>query len=204
MKFSKDGIICFLITMVPLNIIFMVRFLYEYWTDKSAWTWISFSILLVLIGVGLIGYCFITKEDIEPSKHHTGEIYEVIKIEDMTGEQYLTQYSLFVLTAFAIPLQFPVIDVMMILFVELTLLVVYVANSLYYINPVLSLMQYKIFKVECKRIDRNKDEIMYVFAYDDSFISQQNQFNIKHTDNNVILIKKNKKYRWRKNDNRNS
>lgn len=193
MKFSKDGIICFLITMVPLNIIFMVRFLYEYWANKSAWTWMSFSTLLVLIGVGLIGCCFITKEDIGPSKNHTGEIYEVIKITDMTGEQYLTQYSLFILTAFAIPLQFPVIDVMMILFIELTLLVVYVANSLYYINPVLSIMQFKIFKVECKRIDLDKSEIMYIFAYDNSFISEQQQFKIKHTDNNVILIKKKKK-----------
>ena len=80
----------------------------------------------------------------------------------------------------------------MVLFVELTLLVVYVTNSMYYINPVLSLMQYKIYRVECRRVDLEKNEIMYVFAKDDSFVSKENQFNINHTDVNIILLKKNK------------
>ena len=192
MKITKDGVVCFLITMVPLNIIFTIRFLCEYLNKRDVLFWISISILTILLVVGLIGICFITKEDMRPSKHHTGEIYDVINIKDMTGEQYLTQYSLFILTSFAIPLRSPIVDVFMVLFVELTLLVVYVTNAMYYINPVLSLMQYKIYRVECKRVDLTKNEIIYVFAKDNSFVSKENQFNIKHTDVNVILIKKNK------------
>jgi len=193
MKITKDGAVCFLITMVPLNIIFTVRFLCEYLNKRDVWFWISISILALLLFIGFVGCCLITKEDMKPSKHHTGEIYNVDKIHDMTGEQYLTQYSLFILTAFAIPLKLPIVDVVMLLFVELTLLVVYVTNSMYYINPVLSLMQYKIYRVECRRVDLKKNEIMYVFAKDDSFISKENQFNINHTDVNIILLKKNKK-----------
>lgn len=193
MKITKDGVVCFLITMFPLNIILTVRFLCKYLSERDVWFWISISILAILLFIGLVGCCFITKEDMRPSKHHTGEIYNVDNIHDMTGEQYLTQYSLFILTAFAIPFQFPIVDVVMVLFVELTLLVVYVTNSMYYINPVLSLMQYKIYRVECRRVDLKKNEIMFVFAKDDSFISKENQFNINHTDVNIILIKKNKK-----------
>ena len=94
MKITKDGVVCFLITMVPLNIIFTIRFLCEYLNKRDVLFWISISILTILLVVGLIGICFITKEDMRPSKHHTGEIYDVINIKDMTGEQYLTQYSL--------------------------------------------------------------------------------------------------------------
>ena len=77
MKITKDGVVCFLITMFPLNIIFTVRFLCEYLSERDVWFWISISILALLLVTGLIGCCFITKEDMKPSKHHTGEIYNV-------------------------------------------------------------------------------------------------------------------------------
>ena len=70
----------------------------------------------------------------------------VTKAENITSEYYFTYFSLFVISFFSVdPTQLK--DVLIFAFIMLLIIWVYIANDMYFVNPVLNILRYKSFSI---------------------------------------------------------
>ena len=188
MKKYIDGTVCFLAAIIPMNIIFIVRFAVDYRTDWRWQNWAVVGILGMLVLVGILGHLVLNTDKTTPDKHQLGQRYIVKEIKDLTGEQYLTQFALFILTAFAIPYSLPWVDLGFIVFVELAICVVYINCNMFYVNPFFNLLGYKIYKASFYNERTTITETFYVFMKRAEILINQ-EINIKLSDSKIIRIK---------------
>ena len=192
MKRHIDGAVCFLAAIIPMNMIFIVRFIVDYYQSWQWQNWVVVGVLASLTTIGLLGHFMLKKDRLTPNKTQLGMKYIVKEIKDLTGEQYLTQFALFILTAFAIPFSMPWVDIGFILFVEFAICVVYISCNLFYINPFFNLLGYKIYKARFYDKRTIEDEIpttktFYVFMKNGELLLNQ-EINIKLSDSKIIRV----------------
>jgi hypothetical protein len=189
MKKIIDGTVCFLAAIVPMNIIFTVRHAVHYYETWDWSNWVAISIMALLTLIGLLGHVLLSVDNITPNKHQLGQKYTVKEIKDLTGKQYLTQFSLFILTAFAIPFTMPWIDLGFILFVEFAICVVYVNCKMFYINPFVHIFGYKIYEATFYNQKTEANVTFYVFTRIELKDLENQEINLKHSDSRIIRIK---------------
>jgi hypothetical protein len=111
---------------------------------------INFSTLLILIGLGIFGLWW----NVFSKDGKTVEI-EIISKKNTTDQHFLGYFSLFVF--FAIPLDLSLVSAYCVYVLVLVMIgVVYINNSLYYINPLLNLLGYNFYDVEYKGLDESE------------------------------------------------
>lgn len=121
------------------------------------------GIWLLLFVVGIIGiFCF-SKQFLK-SYNKPKETIEIVSSENVTGEYYFTYFSLFVLTFFTVdPTSW--IDFSVLVVLILLILVVYLRNEMYFINPILNLIGYRSFNIRYKKYnDSEKTVDLKVFS----------------------------------------
>ncbi len=192
MRFLKEGTAFFLIAMIPLNVIYIIKFISIYYTSLNYQFWLVLVIYLLFIIAGISLLCVFLKQEKKPLQNQLGEYWEIESAKDITGEQYLTQYSLFILMAFVMPETLPILDGLIMFVLQVAIWIIYVSNELFFINPLLNIIGYKTFKLECKlkkEYFSDKDlykRTLYIFTKNENFIKSK-CIHICHTDLNILI-----------------
>ena len=105
-------------------------------------------LFFVWIATFVIGVCGIIcfRKTFLKSKKLSKESVVVTKAENVTSEYYFTYFSLFVVSFFGANPTQPK-DVLIFAFIMLLIIWVYIANDMYFVNPVLNILGYKAFLI---------------------------------------------------------
>lgn len=145
---------------------------------------INISTLLFLILSGVIGIVW----NVYKSKDKSKEIV-ILSIQNITDQHFLGYFSLFVL--FALQLDLTYISGYCTYVLILTLIgIVYIKNSLYYINPLLNILGYSFYDITFKINGENKQLNTRIFCRKKLKINKKYIVKIKN-ENFAFVIKKN-------------
>ena len=143
MKNKVEKILYYLVTACAMNLIFFLRMIPEYFVHKEAKPQLLTYILCGLIGllflVGILSSIVLSIRVTKFSKNSLGCEYRVVELENQTGLQYFTHFSLLFLTAFSIPYTCIILDFVFIVLIHFFLGFIYIKENLYYINPILNI-----------------------------------------------------------------
>ena len=103
---------------------------------------LNFVTLLLLMTAGIVGLLWNVKFSTDKSVKIT-----IISKQNITDKHFLGYFSLFVF--FAIPLDLSLVSAYCVYLLVLVMIgIVYINNSLYYINPLLNIFGYKFYDIE--------------------------------------------------------
>ncbi len=169
MKKMIKNILLFLSAFVPMYFLIFVKLVVEIINDNlhfNVLNTLNFVTLLLLIGLGIVGLVW----NIKYSSKKSIKI-EVVSRKNITDQHFLGYFSLFVF--FAIPLDLSYVSAYCVYVLVLVMIgIVYISNSLYYINPLLNLLGYKFFDVEFKFFGQNEIKQVKMFTKTDIPLGQ--------------------------------
>lgn len=152
-------------SFIPLYFLIIVKEIIEILNGNLSFN-ITNSVMLtlnlLLIIIGVIGVTILYKKSYQKT--------EIVKIRNITREDFLPYFPLFVLFALAFELEYISMAVVYLL-ILIMLGVVYVKNDMYYINPFLNIVGFKTYEVECcdtagrifkRKIFSQKDNFKFV------------------------------------------
>lgn len=173
MKLFKE-ICLYLSSFIPLYFLVVVKELLEIINGNLSFNitnGVMISLNVVLIGLGLFGIFWTMKK----SKY---ESLEIISSKNVTRENFLPYFPLFVLFALAFELEYISMAVVYLIIIAL-LGIVYIKNRLFYINPFLNIIGFSIYEISFK--ENNKLQADYAFSSTEVFPSlyRYNGFFIK-------------------------
>lgn len=84
--------------------------------------------------------------------------YKIIDVSDETGNIYFTYISIYLLSCMGLTLN-SIVDCFVFLFVMLVVGYIYISNNMMYMNPVISLMGYKVYDCVLDSVNTNDKEI---------------------------------------------
>ena len=155
---------------------------------------ITFVVLCICVLLGIIFTVrILLVDDSENNYISTGKQFEVGTVNDLTGENYFANFSVIVLTGVALPANPNWCGFLIFLLIEITLGIVYVKKKMYYMNPVLALMDYSIY--ECTGRDpvtKENYDGTYIFLTRNLHIVSGEVIRYKNIDNHVIRLNKKK------------
>ena len=169
MKKMIKNILLFLSAFVPMYFLIFVKLVVEIINDNlhfNVLNTLNFVTLLLLIGLGIVGLVW----NIKYSSKKSIKI-EVVSRKNITDQHFLGYFSLFVF--FAIPLDLSYVSAYCVYVLVLVMIgIVYISNSLYYINPLLNLLGYKFFDVEFKFFGQSETKQVKMFTKTDIPLGQ--------------------------------
>lgn len=123
---------------------------------------LNFVTLLLLILLGVWGLVWNVKFSGEKSIK-----IQIIQKQNITDQHFLGYFSLFVF--FAIPLDLSLVSAYCVYVLVLVMIgIVYINNSLFYINPLLNLLGYSFYDIDYKEIDFNETKKAKIFFKGDA------------------------------------
>lgn len=144
------NLLLYLSAFMPMYVLVFVKLVVEIINDNLSFNvlnTINFATLLLLIVGGVIGLLWNVKYNNEKSN----EII-ILKSENITDKHFLGYFSLFVF--FAIPLDLSLVSAYCVYVLVLIFIgIVYINNSLYYINPLLNILGYNFYDIEYRDVD---------------------------------------------------
>jgi len=148
------------------------------------------AILLVVVGL-LSTVKILTTDDSETNNIATGKQFAVTTVKDLTGENYFANFSLIVLTGLSLSDNPTFWDMMIFLLIEEALGIIYIKKKMFYMNPVLSLLDYSIY--ECTGFDaitkKEYQETSY-FLIRGKSISSKSVIKYKNINSHIIRLNK--------------
>lgn len=151
-------------------------------------TTLALAVLLVVTGVFFTVQILIT-DDSETNSIATGKQFKVTTVKDLTGENYFANFSLIVLTGLSLSDTPDFGNLMIFLLIEAALGIIYIKKKMFYMNPVLSLLDYSIY--ECTGIDAiTKKEYLGIFYFliKEKSISDKSVIKYKNINSHVIRL----------------
>ena len=163
-----EKIFYYLMAVCFMNIIFLVRMIPDYLINSeytmSLKSWICFGIVALLTFIGILASVLIAIKTLKFKENSLGIEYKIVEFKNYTGEQYFTHFSLLVLTAFAVPYTDLLFDCIFICIIHLLLGFIYIRENLYYINPTLNILKYRIYECKCLSMKGNQEKTLHIFA----------------------------------------
>lgn len=151
------------------------------------------TLVIVCIFV-LLGLCFTLRilrlNDAKNNTVSTGKQFKVLSVKNLTGENYFSNFTVIVLTGIALPSNPNWCVLAIFLLIEFTLGIVYIKQNMFYMNPVLPLLNYNIF--ECTGEDAvtgEKYKGVYYFVTKELKITQGEVIKYKNINSHIIWIK---------------
>ncbi len=145
MKEFFKNLFLYLSAFVPMYFLVLVRLVIEILNSNLSFNvlnTINSVTLLLLIGLGIFGLVWNVK--ISSAKTIT---IKIVSKTNITDKHFLGYFSLFVF--FAIPLDLSLVSAYCVYVLVLIMIgIVYINNSLYYINPLLNLLGYNFYDIE--------------------------------------------------------
>ncbi len=186
---SIKNILLYLSAFVPMYFLIFVKVLIDLINDNMSWNvlnTLNLVTLILLILLGIIGLYWNIHLNKEPPK----EII-ILKKENITDQHFLGYFSLFVF--FAIPLDLNYISgYAMYAFIIIMIGIVYIHNSLYYINPLLNLLGYNFYEITYKE-SGTEQERNAKFFYRGTLEIENKTYWVKLKNTNFSFIDKRKK-----------
>ncbi len=185
-KFLKN-LLLYISAFVPMYFLVLLKLIVEIMNGNltfNALNTINFILLILLILSGVFGLIWNVWLNHERAK----EIV-VLKKENITDKHFLGYFSLFVF--FAIPLEFEKVSVFCVIFVILIFIgIVYINNSLYYINPLLNILGYNFYDITYKDKETGEERTAKIFYRGD--IEENKTYMAKIKNIHFTFIEKNK------------
>ena len=149
--------------------------------------------LIIVCICFLLEVCFTLRilrlNDVENNIVSTGKQFKVLSVKNLTGENYFSNFSVIVLTGIALPSNPNWWVLAIFLLIEVTLGIVYIKQNMFYMNPVLSLLNYNIF--ECTGEDAvtgEKYKDVCYFVTKELEIVQEEVIKYKNINSHIIRI----------------
>ena len=152
-------IMLFISSYIPLYILLIIKNILERCTQKGRFTFsikqlktahyfdeINDYAIVTLLLLCAISFLYLIVSAKKDSGIH---YYEIISIEDQTGNVYFNYISIYLLSCLGLTLN-NIVDVFILVFLMIIVGYIYITNHMTYINPVLQFMGYKIFEGELK------------------------------------------------------
>lgn len=147
---------------------------------------INFILLILLIGLGTAGLFWNVKFNRDEAK----EIV-ILKKENITDKHFLGYFSLFVF--FAIPLDLSKVSNFCVFILVLVFIgIVYINNSLYYINPLLNLLGYNFYDIEYYEVGQGEVRTAKIF-FRGNLIIEHKRYWVKLKNKHFCFVDKSHK-----------
>ncbi len=174
---------------IPMYFLIFVKVIIDLFNDNISWNilnTLNIVTLLLLILSGVIGLII----NIHCNKDNSKEII-IIKKQNITDQHFLGYFSLFVF--FAIPLDLNYISGYAVYVLILIMIgIVYINNSLYYINPFLNMLGFNFYDIEYK--EKGSDMVKEAkFFYKGNLEIENKSYFVKLKNTNFCFIDKNHK-----------
>ena len=183
------NILLYLSAFVPMYFLIFVKVLIDIINDNMSWNvlnTLNLVTLVLLIALGLFGLYW----NIHLNKEPPREIV-ILKKQNITDKHFLGYFSLFVF--FAIPLDLNYISgYAMYVLIIIMIGIVYINNSLYYINPLLNLLGYNFYDITYQ--ERGSTQAKSAkFFYKGTLEIEDKTYWVKLKNTNFSFIDKRKK-----------
>ena len=140
--------------------------------------WMNISTALISVLFTLLGIV-----DSILSTNTLGRTITVTQVENMTNENYFANYSLIVLTGLALPAMKGVWSLLIFLMIWFSLGIVYINNAMIYMNPILSIKKYCVYKCHSK-----EDEKTYFLVVKDMTIDENQVIHYSAQTGQIIRL----------------
>ena len=149
----------FLSAFVPMYMLVIIKMIIDIaeGNEKGSAMVICVMILLmflVIIGVSCVMYVFFSKKIAQST-------IQIDSANNVTGQYFFGFFSLFVLVAVHLEL-YTVCDIILFFLINIIIAIVYIHNNLYYINPLLNLIGYNIYKITYIKDGQEKNINIFV------------------------------------------
>lgn len=196
-----DGAGYYLSCMVLFNVLYGLSIIADGRTfikHDNSLNFAGIATLIVTTILALLGICISVRilftDDSERNANTTGKQFEVISISDLTGENYFANFSLLVLTGLSLSANPNWFDLIVFIVIEFSLGIVYIKKKMFYMNPILSLMNYSIFECTGKDPITNKDYSgKYYFVIKGQNVVDGDIIEYKNINSHVIRVNKKSK-----------
>lgn len=159
-RFFKN-LLLYISAFVPMYALVFVKLVVEMLNQNLSFNvlnTINFVTLLMLIGLGIFGLVW----NINSVNDKTIKIV-VLSKKNITDQHFLGYFSLFVF--FAIPLDLSKVSVYCVYVLVLIMIgIVYINNSLYYINPLLNLLGYNFYDIKYSDLETREIKNIKIFC----------------------------------------
>lgn len=190
MKNFFKNLLLYVSAFVPMYALVLIKLVVEILNKNLTFNVLN-TINLVTLSILIVAGCFGLLWNVKLSNEKSIEVV-VLSKKNITDQHFFGYFSLFVF--FAIPLDLSLVSAYCVYVLVLIMIgVVYINNSLYYINPLLNLLGYNFYDVEYKEV--GKDDIVKakIFYKGESFDVQKTyQIKVKN-DHFCFVDKKSKK-----------
>ncbi len=171
---------------MPMYVLILIKLIVEIFNDNlhfNVLNTLNLGTLLSLIVLGVVGLVW----NILLEKDKAKEIV-ILDKQNITDQHFLGYFSLFVF--FAIPLDLANMSNYCIYVVILILIgIVYINNSLYYINPLLNILGYNFYNI--KYVEKGgKEERSAKIFYRGDLILEDKTYWVKLKNTNFAFIEK--------------
>ena len=190
MRSFFENLMLFISAFVPLYVLIVINIVTEILNGNLTFNFLNSFILImcaVLISLGIFGLLFAIKFN----KQKIQKI-KIVKKVNITDQHFLGYFSLFVL--FAISFDLSKVSMFVVFVGVLTFIgIVYIKNSLYYINPFLNLIGFSFYEITYTRNGEFKEYTAKFFYKGELKINQEYMVKLKNENFCFINKKINKK-----------
>lgn len=176
MHFFKNFLL-YISAFVPMYVLVFVKLIVEIINANLSFNvlnTLNFVTLLLLIVAGVGGLVWNVKFSTDKS-----EKIQIISKQNLTDKHFLGYFSLFVF--FAIPLDLSLVSAYCVYVLVLVMIgIVYINNSLYYINPLLNILGYNFYDIEYRVEGGGETKSAKIFFRGDLVTNQTYWANVKN------------------------
>ncbi len=170
MKQYLKNLLLYISAFVPMYFLVFVKLIVEIINHNATFNvlnTLNFVTLLLLMVLGAIGLLW----NIYFANGKSIEV-EIVSKKNITDRHFLGYFSLFVF--FAIPLDLSLVSAYCVYVLVLIMIgIVYINNSLYYINPLLNLLGYNFYDISYKELGDDKIKKSKIFYKGDLLIENK-------------------------------
>lgn len=153
MNLLKD-LFLYLSAFVPMYILIALRLIIDLLNDNLSFNVLNSVNLVTLVLLTVLGIVGLIV-NIHHSKDVSKEII-ILKKQNITDRHFLGYFSLFVLFALQLELSY-VSDYCLFIVITIFIGIVYIKNSLYYINPLLNILGYNFYDIVYLEVGSQKE-----------------------------------------------
>lgn len=187
MKFFKN-LLLYISAFMPMYVLVLIKLVVEFINQNLSFNvlnTINLITLLLLILASVAGLVWNIKYNKEKSKE-----VRILTKHNITDQHFLGYFSLFVF--FAIPLDLSYVSVYCVFVAILIMIgVVYIHNSLYYINPFLNLLGFSFYDITYVEVGSQEERHAKIFYKGDLIIENKTYF-VKLKNENFSFVDKNR------------
>lgn len=170
MKQFFKNLLLYISAFVPMYFLILIKLIVEIINHNLSFNVlnsVNMFTLILLILLGIIGVLW----NVKYSTLRQIKV-KIISKKNITDQHFLGYFSLFVF--FALPLDLSLVSVFLVYVVVLVMIgIVYINNSLYYINPFLNILGYNFYDVKYCKVNSNKILKTKIFCKGDMLVEGQ-------------------------------